>query len=330
MFRINKYEITEKDNVQHLKLSYTYLGKESATFIPKILDGIFGTMAYHAQKISLEPGHNYWTVFRADSHGVGNNILSNFSFGFVFQMLSEERKVMYSENIPFVITDYKKRSFMGSASYALPNFWLIGASMTGYMVRDLKPSQFITGRYVITPAAHLALSLNRFMKRDYAKYLQSLPIKPNDTLGLFLGGTDLNVAIIRNAKLKGTTPQHLLNKILFKYIGVINNIKSLYPECKIVIIPTNLVIPDSHSVSNKDVLMGSQELRRELSDQFIEFFNQEIKNGLMDYFWDCMNVYLDEDRYCKPEFLIEDDHHIGDGTLFIEKLKEEIDKNKLY
>lgn len=330
MFKVNKYDISEKDNVQHFKVSYTYLGEKSATFIPKLLDGVFGTMAYNGQKIKLEPGYNYWTVFRSDSHGVGNNILSNFSFGVIFQMLSEERKVLYSENIPFVITDYKKRSFMGSASYALPNFWLIGASMTGYMVRDLKPSQFITSRYVITPAAHLALSINRFMKRDYIKYLQSLPIKPKDTLCLFLGGVDLNVAIIRNAKLKGLTPQHLLNKVLFKYAGVINNIKNLYPDCKIVIIPTNAVIPDSHSLSNKDVLMGTQELRRELSDQFIEFFNQELKNGLIDYSWDCLNDYLDEDRYCKSEFLIEDDHHIGDGTLFIEKLKREININKLY
>jgi hypothetical protein len=43
-----------------------------------------------------------------------------------------------------------------------------------------------------------------------------------------------------------------------------------------------------------------------------------------------MDVYLDVDRYCKEEFLIKDDHHIGNGTLFIEKLKKKIDENNLY
>jgi hypothetical protein len=43
-----------------------------------------------------------------------------------------------------------------------------------------------------------------------------------------------------------------------------------------------------------------------------------------------MDVYLDEEGYSKEEFLIKNDHHIGDGTLFIKKLKNKIDENNLY
>ena len=157
-----------------------------------------------------------------------------------------------------------------------------------------------------------------------------MPIKPNDTIGLFLGGVDLNVSVVRNAKLKGVTPQHLLNKILFKYVGVIKEIEQLYPKCKIVIIPTTATIPETHNVSNPTFIAGSQELRKELCDQYINFFEQEVKSKSIQYFWDCMNVYLDGRGYCKEEFLIKDDHHIGDGTLFIEKLKKKIDENNLY
>lgn len=331
MVRVNKYDITEKDGVQHLKVSYTYIGEKPMVIVPKIMDDVFGTMSYNAAKIAVEPNHNYWCTFSANSHGVGNNIVTNFSLGFVFQVLTEDRSTkLYSEAFPSVITDYKRRSFNGACSYARPNFWLIGASMTGYMVRNLRPEQFITNKYVITPTSHLALSLNRFMKCDYVKYLQSLPIKSNDTLGLFLGGVDLNVAIIRNAKLKGITPQHLLNRILFRYLEVIKHIQTLYPKCKIVVIPTTMTIPDTHNVSNPSFILGSQELRRDLCDQYIKFFENEVKSGSIKYFWDCLDVYLDKDRYGKSEFLIENDHHIDDGTLFIERLKGEINTNDLY
>jgi len=331
MIRINKYEITEKDGVQYLKVWYTFLGKEPIVIVPKILDGVFRTMSYAAQKIGVEPGYNYWCVFSGNAHGVGTNIVSSFSSGVIFQILTEDRsKVLYAEEIPFIITDYKRRSFNSGESYAKPNFWLIGASMTGYMVRDLKPGLFTTSKYVITPVSHLALSLNRFLKSDYKKYLQSLPIRPNDTLGFFIGGVDLNVAIVRNAKLKGITPQHLLNKILFKYVTAIKDIQATYPKCKIVIIPTTGVIPEKHNLSNKSVIAGSQELRRELCDQYINFFEQEVKSGTVQYFWDCMKVYLDDNGYCKEEFLIENDHHVDDGTLFIEELKKQIDENNLY
>lgn len=331
MIRVNKYEITEKDGVQYLKVWYTFLGKEPIVIVPRITDAVFRTMSYSAQKIGVEPGYNYWCVFSGNAHGVGCNIVSNFSLGIIFEALTEDRsKVLYSEEIPFLITDYKRRSFSGHDTYAKPNVWLIGASMTGYMVRNMKPQSFITNKYVITPASHLALSLNRFLKSDYKKYLKSLPIKPNDTICLFLGGVDLNVAIIRNAKLKGITPQHLFNKILFKYLKAIEDIQKEYPKCKMVIIPTTATIPETHNVSNPTFITGSQELRRELCDQYITFFEQEVKSGAIKYFWDSMSVYLDENRYCKEEFLIENDHHIDDGTPFIEALKKEIDKNNLY
>jgi hypothetical protein len=331
MIRVNKYEIIEDGGVQRLKVWYTYLGKEPMIGVPKITDAVFRTMAYSAQKIALEPGYNYWCVFNSNAHGVGSNIVSNFSMGVIFQLLTEDgSRVVYAEEIPFVITDYKRRSFSGKDTYAKPNFWLIGASMTGYMVRDMKPESFITSKYVITPVSHLALSLNRFLKSDYKKFLQSIPIKPNDTIGLFLGGVDMNVSVVRNAKLKGIRPQHLLNKILFKYLGVIKEIEQLYPKCKVIIIPTNATIPETHNVSNPTFIAGSQELRRELCDQYVNFFEQEVKSKNIEYFWDCLDVYLDVDRYCKKEFLIKDDHHIGDGTLFIEKLKKKIDENNLY
>jgi hypothetical protein len=331
MIRLNKYEIIENDGVQSLKVWFTFLGKEPIISVPKITDAVFRTMTYTIKKIRLQPGHNYWCSFNANGHGVGFNIVTNFSLGFYFKLLTEDgSKVLYSEEVPLIITDYKRRSFSGKDTYAKPNFWLIGASMTGYMVRDMKPDIFITNKYVITPVSHLSLSLNRFLKSDYKKFLQSIPINSNDTIGLFLGGVDLNVSVIRNAKLKGVTPQHLLNRILFKYLEAIKEIQQLYPKCKIVIIPTTATIPETHNVSNPTFIAGSQELRRELCDQYINFFEQEVKSKNIEYFWDCVDVYLDEERYCKEEFLIKDDHHIGDGTLFIEKLKNKIAENNLY
>ena len=313
MISIDKYEIINNaDGGQVFKIEYTNKGSEPIRVRIVMNDLIFRTTNYNIGIHELYPNCSYWSTFNSFDTGW----TTQFSMGVVITFIDENGNIVHTQEIPFIITDYKRRS-LGKYTHSHPNVWIIGDSNVGVMMKE---RTLLINNKVINWVSHLFLSINRFIKSDYKSFLKTIPIQNGDTLVFMLGEIDLRVSCGRNAGLKGISVEHNLDRIINKYYNVLKEVKDLYPQCKIVVMAPNPPIRDG--VLRTDSYLGiwsTEEDRMMLYKRFTHFFYNESLLGNITYL-NCMDLYADDGGFMKTELLNENDSHVNTGDLFIESL----------
>lgn len=316
MIAIDKYEIINNaDGSQVFKLDYS--NKTDTPLRLRIVmdDLLFRTTSYNIGFHDIHPNCRHWSTFNSFDKGH----TTQFTMGVFVKFIDESNNIVHSEEIPFTITDTKRRSLGHSNSH--PNMWIIGDSNVGVMMMD---RNLLINNVVINWASHLFLSINRFIKSDYKTFLKTLPIQNGDTLSFMLGEIDLRVSCGRNAGLKGISAEHNLDRIINKYYNILKQIKELYPQCNIMIMSPNPPIRDG--VLEPDSYLGiwsTESDRMMLYKKFTNFFYNESLLGNIGYL-NCMDLYADEEGFMKTELLNHKDSHVKSGDLFIESLSEKL------
>jgi len=317
MISIDKYEIINNaDGIQVFKIDYT--NKTDNVLKLKIVmeDLLFRTTSYNVGFHDVYPNCNHWSTFLSFDKGW----TTQFSMGVIIRFIDENNNTVHSQEIPFIITDTKRRS-VNKYSHSIPNMWIIGDSNVGVMMRD---RTLLVNNTVINWVSHLFLSINRFVKSDYKSFLKTIPIHNGDTLAFMLGEIDLRVSCGRNAGLKGISAEHNLDRIINKYYNILKDIKELYPNCKIVVMAPNPPIRDG--VLKPDSYLGiwsTESDRMMLYKQFTNFFYNESLLGNINYM-NYMDLYQDEEGFMKTELLNTNDSHVIDGDLFVESLSNKL------
>lgn len=315
MIAIDKYEIINNaDGSQIFKIDYRSKVDTPIKLRIVMQDLLFKTTNYEMGYHEIGPNCSYWSTFFSFDTGW----TTQFSMGVFIMFFDESNNIVHSQEIPFIITDIKRRS-VNKYSHSLPNMWIIGDSNVGVMMRE---KTLLINNVVINWASHLFLSINRFIKSDYKSFLKTLPIHNGDTLAFILGEIDLRVSCGRNASLKGISSEHNLDRIINKYYNVLKEIKELYPNCKIVVMAPNPPIRDG--VLKPDSYLGiwsNESDRMMLYKRFTNFFYNESLLGNINYL-NCMNLYEDEEGFMRTDLLGEKDSHVKSGDLFIESLSK--------
>jgi hypothetical protein len=316
MISIDKYEIIKNaDGGQVFKLDYSNKGSESIRVKIVMNDLLFRTQNYNIGFHDIHPNCGHWSTFNSFDTG----LTTQFSMGVIITFIDENNNIILKQEIPFIITDYKKRS-LGKYSHSIPNMWIIGDSNVGVMMKD---KSLLINNKVINWVSHLFLSINRFIKSDYKSFLKTIPIHKDDTLVFLLGEIDLRVSCGRNAGLKGISAEHNLDRILNKYYNVLKEIKELY-QCEVIVMAPNPPIRDGVLRPNSYLGIWSTEWERMmLYKRFTNFFYNESLLGNITYL-NCMDLYADEEGFMKTELLNEKDSHVNTGDLFIESLSKKL------
>lgn len=317
MISIDKHEIINNaDGSQVFKIDYS--SKVNTPIRVKIImeDLLFRTASYHVGYHDVHPNCNHWSTFNSFDNGH----TTQFSMGVIIKFIDENSNVIHTQEIPFIITDTKRRS-VNKYSHSHANMWIIGDSNVGVMMKD---RTVLINNVVINWVSHLFLSINRFIKSDYKSFLKTIPIHNGDTLVFMLGEIDLRVSCGRNAGLKGISATHNLTRILNKYNNVLKEIKELYPKCNITVMVPNPPIRDG--VLRPDSYLGiwsTESDRMMLYKKFTDFFYNESLLGNIKYM-NCMDLYADEEGFMKTELLGPNDSHVLSGDLFIESLQKSV------
>ena len=316
MISIDKYEIIKNaDGGQVFKLDYSNKGSESIRVKIVMNDLLFRTQNYNIGFHDIHPNCGHWSTFNSFDTG----LTTQFSMGVIITFIDENNNIILKQEIPFIITDYKKRS-LGKYSHSIPNMWIIGDSNVGVMMKD---KSLLINNKVINWVSHLFLSINRFIKSDYQSFLKTIPIHKDDTLVFMFGEIDLRVSCGRNAGLKGISAEHNLDRIINKYYNVIKEIKELY-QCEVIVMAPNPPIRDGVLRPNSYLGIWSTEWERMmLYKRFTNFFYNESLLGNINYL-NCMDLYADEEGFMKTELLNEKDSHVNTGDLFIESLSKKL------
>jgi hypothetical protein len=316
MISIDKYEIIKNaDGGQVFKLDYSNKGSESICVKIVMNDLLFRTQNYNIGFHDIHPNCGHWSTFNSFDTG----LTTQFSMGVIITFIDENNNIILKQEIPFIITDYKKRS-LGKYSHSIPNMWIIGDSNVGVMMKD---KSLLINNKVINCVSHLFLSINRFIKSDYKSFLKTIPIHNGDTLVFMFGEIDLRVSCGRNAGLKGISAEHNLDRILNKYYNVLKEIKELY-QCEVIVMAPNPPIRDGVLRPNSYLGIWSTEWERMmLYKRFTNFFYNESLLGNITYL-NCMDLYADEEGFMKTELLNEKDSHVNTGDLFIESLSKKL------
>jgi len=316
MIAIDKYEIiNNEDGSQIFRIDYSNKGSEVLKLRIEVFDLVFRTTNYHMGLHDIYPGVSYWSTF--NSFDTGHT--TQFSMGVNVIFFDENDNTIHDEKIPFIITDYKRRSL--GHSYSHPNMWVIGDSNVGVMMMN---RNLLINNKVINWASHLFLSINRFIKSDYKPFLKTLPIQDGDDLAFMLGEIDLRISCGRNAGLKGISPEHNLDRIINKYYNILKDIKELYPKCNITVMAPNPPIKDGVIAPDSYLGIWSNESdRMMLYKRFTDFFYNESLLGNINYL-NCMDLYVDDEGFMKTELLVPNDSHVLSGDLFIESLSTKL------
>ena len=317
MIAIDKYEIINNaDGSQVFKIDYHSKVDTPVRLRILMQDLLFKTTNYEMGYHDIGPNCGYWSTFFSFDKGH----TTQFSMGVFIMFIDESNNIVHSQEIPFIITDYKRRS-VNKYSHSHPNMWIIGDSNVGVMMMN---RTLLINNKVINWVSHLFLSINRFIKSDYKSFLKTIPIHNGDTIAFMLGEIDLRVSCGRNAGLKGISAEHNLDRIINKYYNTLKEIKELYPKCKVIVMAPNPPIRDGVLAPDSYLGIWSNESdRMMLYKRFTNFFYNESLLGNITYL-NGMDLYSDEEGFMKTELLGPNDSHVLSGDLFIESLSKKI------
>lgn len=323
MFEITKYnfELTNSGE-QEIRIEFKYLGDKPRIIYLKLRNVTLNDF-WHVLggNIPISPSVNYWVSGKLSKpFSVKFNIDTHVEFIDV-----ETSQVLETHYLPNFTVDFKKRS-LGS-NFSKKNIWVIGDShISHFFERSIKDEIFHTPNYILNPLGYPNVSVNRFSKKDYLKFLSAYPIMDGDDIIFMWGEIDCRITLIRNAYLKGIPLIQNVEEVILKYVKTLKDIQYHYSKCNIKVVKPLPPIPDNwiSKENEKEILYkGSTALdRMKTKILFDSFLSLYLDNNIP--ILDINHVLSDENGYANTNLLIKGEHHYKFTNLVINTLKEQI------
>jgi hypothetical protein len=321
LITLHRYEVESGTEHQSIKVFFNWHGEDNTPIVVKVVDRIFRTVGIF-QNMTVSKGVEYWASFFATPHAakatLDTRMFCQNSTGWVLEFWKDDQVRKFDLN--FCFTEFNRRSFWNKYDHSRKNFWVLGDSNVAYTLSG-HDSEFFTEKVVINPISHHELSLNRFCNSDWQSFLRTIPFYEGDVLALMLGEIDLRTAVFRNAENKHMPIEVQLSKLLMKAQAVIEEIRKIYPKLKVGVIAPPPPLRDG-TVRDQEwkLLLGTEPERMALRELFDKFFQKTD----VDFYWDCYDSYRDSEGFMKRELQLDEDHHINNGSFFLESLKQNI------
>jgi len=219
--------------------------------------------------------------------------------------------------------------------YGLNNFspfnkkklWIIGDSHSGYYT-NTSPKNLTSSNYDIVPLGMLALTLHNFLRSDWKRWINSLPIFDDDIISFDIGEIDIRCGLFETSNKKNVELYSLTNDLLEKYFEFLLYFKQNYKN-KIIVLSPNRPIKDGCLIEMAEyykLTISTQYQRLELWN----YFNNKLKlfcdNNLIKY-WDIKHMYTDKDGTLFNDILYHNDIHIKVKEPMLFDLRHKIENN---
>lgn len=321
MFELLKYNIDlTEDGNQNLRIDFKYLGNSPTTIKVKLINPIF-TEIYHiiGGNIEIIPNTGWF---------VATTINKPFDIKFnndcIIQFLeASSGNILQEYHIPTFSVDYKRRSL--GENFNKKNIWVFGDSHVDFFFcYGIKHPILQTPLYTFNPISNSSLTVNRFVKRDYIKFLSSLPIMEKDEIIFMLGEVDCRVSLLRNALLKSIPIENHVSNVISKYKKSLNHIQIQYPKCKIKVCNPLPSLPDNWVQTDKEDLLGKWTLKDRIHVR--DLFVKELKSQIGDTYsiLDITEGLTNKENVSNITLLKEDDIHFIPNDMVINNIKNQL------
>lgn len=321
MIKLLKYNINlTEEGYQNLRVDFKYIGNSKKTLKVKLINPIFTEM-YHVigGNINVTPNVGWY---------VTTTIKKPFDIKFNTDCLlqfidSDTENIIQEFSIPTFSVDYKRRSL--GKEFSKKNIWILGDSHIDYFFSHrVNNPIFQTPSYTLNPISNPSLTINRFTKRDYIKFLSSLPIIKGDEIIFMLGEVDCRIALLRNAFLKSITIEDHISNVVSKYKKSLSYIQTHYPECKIKVCYPLPSLPDNWIQTNKEEFIGKWSLEDRLYTRSVFIKELNLQLGDVYSILDITQGLTHKDNISDTTLLKEDDIHFKANDIVINNIKNQL------
>lgn len=321
MVELLKYDINlTEEGYQNLRIDFKYVGNSPTTLKVKLINPIFTEM-YHVigGNINITPNIG-WYVTTTIKKPFDIKFNTDCTLQFID---SNSEDIIQEYFIPTFSVDYKRRSL--GKEFSKKNIWILGDSHIDYFFSHrVSNSIFQTPSYTLNPISNPSLTVNRFIKRDYIKFLSSLPIIKGDEIIFMLGEVDCRVALLRNASLKSISIEDHIFNVINKYKKSLDHIQNQYPECKIKVCVPLPSLPDNWIQTSKEEFIGRWSLEDRLYARniFIKELNSQLGN--IYPILDITQGLTYKNNISNTTLLKKDDIHFKPNDIVINNIKNQL------
>ena len=321
MFEILKYDIDlKRDGTQNLRIDLIHSFETSKKFQVKLINPIF-TEIYHVIAGDIEvPPNVAWCVQTTITKPFDIKFNNDCEVHFIDSITKE---VIQEVSIPSFSIDYKRRSL--GQGFNKKNIWIFGDSHIDlFFAYNTADPILQTPQYTLNPISNSSLTINRFVNRDYKKFLSSLPIIEGDEIILMLGEVDCRVALLRNASLKSISIESHTSNVISKYKIALDKIQKQYPKCKIKICNSLPPLPDNWIKTSKVEMLGNWSVTDRIYTRniFIKEIISQIGNT-----YPIIDITLgltNKENISNVSLLNEDDIHYKPNDIVINNIKNHL------
>lgn len=237
-------------------------------------------------------------------------------------------EVVSKFNLKYTFTNLNLRKGLNNFSnFNKKKFWIVGDSHPGYYT-NISSDYLKTSKYDIVPSGLMALTLNRFLKSDWEKWINSLPIFDDDIIAFDIGEIDIRCGLFLSSTKKNIELGTLTEDLLKKYFEFLLYFKEKFKN-KIVVISPNRPIKDGCVKGNAEhfkLTISTTQERLKLWNNF----NNRLKLFCEDnsiHYWDIKHMYTDKDGTLFNDILYYNDIHIKVKEPMLFDLRYKIENN---
>lgn len=221
------------------------------------------------------------------------------------------QEVVNEFSLKYVFTNLSIRNGLKNFSpFNKKKFWILGDSHAGYYT-NTSTQYLTTSKYDVVPLGLLGLTLNRFLKSDWEKWYNTLPIFDDDLVAFDLGEIDLRCGLFSISQKKNENLDVLMGNLLERYFDFLLYFKDNFRK-NIIVIQPNRPIKDGHLTGNAEyfkINISTQEQRVSLWNSFNKRLSEFCEKNSIK-FWDIKHMYSDRNNTFYNEILYENDVHI--------------------
>lgn len=312
MFELISYDIN-KENEKYV-ITFRIHNHSDKHIDSEIIltDSIFG-LCERKTKMKFAPKTTHWVswdLIQDSPHNEERGLQMQALWGANVNVIVNG-EVIDTFSLKYIYTNLNLRRGLNNFSeFKKKKFWIIGDSHSGYYT-NISSYYLKTEKYDIIPSGLMSLSLNRFLKSDWEKWFNFLPIFNDDIVAFDIGEIDLRCGLFLSSSKKNIELHTLTNDLLKKYFDFLLYFKEKFQNKLVVILP-NRPIKD-------DCLTGNLEyykLNISTSKERVELWN--IFNNQLKLFceqnsincWDIKYMYSDKDGTLFNDILYNNDIHI--------------------
>ena len=294
MFKITNINLNEIFKNKVFVFNYIFVSEKKTELNINVSVYDFFSLLINNTNLTINSNVNYFTSFNSTS-------ASTWSYGF-----------------NLVITNTNTGEILFTEKYEPPIknkiAWLIGDSHTVIIPEN---ELIKIKKYDVKKIGSMSLSLNRFIKNDYIKFLSYLNISKNDCLIFYLSEIDIRFTIHKHCKTKNLNLEISFNELMTRYLNCILEIKKYY-NVRIIIMSPN---PPLEFFHDKNFILGTKNERLLCQNLFQTFWKNNL--NVVEYL-DWTGDYKSDTGFINPDFLLENDHHISNFTPLINYLEDKL------